>query len=66
MEIEIGGESSSTAMLAVKSPVRKETQELREEGGRLKEENERLRTELAQLRATNDSTGLELTAVEEA
>ena len=46
--------------IPLKSPIRKETKELREEGDRLREENSRLQVEGDQLRAANDALNLEL------
>jgi len=50
--------------IPMKSPIRKETMELREEGDRLREENSRLQSETLQLKASNDSLNLELDALQ--
>ncbi|CAK7202305.1 hypothetical protein SEUCBS139899_005027 [Sporothrix eucalyptigena] len=47
-----------------KSPIRKETMELREESDRLRDVNTRLQQEVDELRASSDSLGLELAAIQ--
>lgn len=47
-----------------KSPIRKETKELREESDRLRDANTRLQLECDQLRAASDSLSLELAALQ--
>ncbi|CAK7222805.1 hypothetical protein SBRCBS47491_004988 [Sporothrix bragantina] len=54
----------NTIEIPQKSPIRKETKELREESDRLRDVNTRLQQECDQLRAASDSLGLELAALQ--
>ncbi|OAA67140.1 involucrin repeat protein [Niveomyces insectorum RCEF 264] len=55
---------ANTIEIPQKSPVRKETRELREESDRLRDTNMRLQLECDQLRAAHDSISLELAALQ--
>ncbi|EPE03775.1 involucrin repeat protein [Ophiostoma piceae UAMH 11346] len=58
------GSKKSPIEIPQKSPIRKETMELREESDRLRDTNIRLQQEVDQLRAASDSLSNELTALQ--
>ncbi|KAL1903387.1 hypothetical protein Sste5346_000013 [Sporothrix stenoceras] len=58
------GRRKNAIEIPQKSPIRKETMELREESDRLRDVNTRLQVECDQLRAASDSLGLELAALQ--